>query len=63
MGTVDDFFAASYDAVKGECKCLECLEKSSKNGGGKWVASHQLWVCDDCLPAREAREFEKSNGE
>lgn len=52
----DDFFAPSYDAVKGECKCLECLKKSSKDGGGKWVAGRTLWVCDGCLPAREARE-------
>lgn len=56
MSTLDDFFAASYDAVKGECKCLECLNRSSRDGGGKWVANHQLWVCDDCLPIREARE-------
>ncbi len=59
MRNIDDFFDATFDAVKGECKCLECLKVGSKSGGGKWVAGRTLWVCDDCLPAREAREAEE----
>jgi hypothetical protein len=56
MSTLDDFFAPSYDTVEGECKCLECLEVSSKQGSGHWVAEGQLWVCDDCWPEHQAHE-------